>query len=116
MLARGAEAAVRHHRLLAGIEAGPAGKVGVPVWTSVPQMHPESSSNLIRSLNQIREFLGGDSQFELANLEVVSESRLCRLDALCGHAAASSVAPIAWLLTLPASLHRTHPSRPDRRT
>src|SRR5262249_34341485 len=37
---------------------------------------------------------------------------LCRLDALDEHAAASSVAPIAQLSPLPASLHRTRPARP----
>src|SRR4029077_214291 len=35
-----------------------------------------------------------------------------RWNTLCTHAAASSVAPIALLSRLPASLHRTHPARP----
>ena len=37
---------------------------------------------------------------------------LCRRNALCTHAASSSVAPIALLSRLPASSHRTRPSRP----
>jgi hypothetical protein len=38
--------------------------------------------------------------------------RLCRAAALGARAAVSSVAPIGQLSGLPASWHRTHPSRP----